>query len=499
MVLFPSLVSATDVSVWKGQYRTGTTFNAGTYDFNFTVYDSLTGGTACYSNTASLTTGNWGEWETEQSGVGASCNDVSKDYFLNVNIDGTDQIPRRRLLIWNFLRKDVDELTTGKLQTDSQIIAPIIQADTQIIAPIIQADTQIIAPVVNASQIMADNLTTDYVSARYFIGDGSLLTNLPAGEEADPVWTSEKANYYNKTESDAIYLQDYLETDPIFAANRSSIWDAINGRLAATDQRYNDTEAIALKLDAADQRYNESAEVATKLDITDQRYNDTEAIATKLDITDQRYNDTNWAHFAFYTKTESDMMYLQNYTETDPIWAANSSTVARTGNCPAGQVAQNTTTGGVQCITPGSGGLASAYLASNLTATNAGYTTIFTIALTPGKMNVVKAYLVQSSPTNGVAIRNRAIVSESGPIGNCNFVTQNGAAAEKIDNIAVSANSADTGSTSMSLDTNVPFINTVTCAVLADANQKNLIIQFDSETAATVTTYAGAYYTNAVN
>jgi len=51
----------------------------------------------------------------------------------------------------------------------------------------------------------------------------------------------------------------------------------------------------------------------------------------------------------------------------------------------------------------------------------------------------------------------------------------------------------------MSLGINIPLINTVTCTVLADANQKNLIIQFDSETVANVTTYAGSYYTNAVN
>jgi hypothetical protein len=78
-------------------------------------------------------------------------------------------------------------------------------------------------------------------------------------------------------------------------------------------------------------------------------------------------------------------------------------------------------------------------------------------------------------------------------------VTQTGAAAEVVDNIVVSTNSADTGSTTMSLDTNIPFINTVTCTVLEDANQKDLIIQFESENANTVTTYAGSYYTNAVD
>jgi hypothetical protein len=37
-------ISASDVLVWQGQYYTGTTFNTGTYEFNFTVYDALVGG-----------------------------------------------------------------------------------------------------------------------------------------------------------------------------------------------------------------------------------------------------------------------------------------------------------------------------------------------------------------------------------------------------------------------------------------------------------------------
>jgi len=242
IAIFPSVVSASDVLVWQGQYYTGTTFNTGTYDFIFTVYDAATGGNSCYTNTTTLTTGSFGEWKTEQTGVNSACNNVSNDYYLNININGADQTPRRRLVIWNSLRKDVDELTTGKLQTISQVVAPVIQADAQIVAPI-----------VNATQVMAMNLTTtagffNYlgsltdritklwvvdinasgnvnvsgnITASYFIGDGSLLTNLPAGG-----------------------------------------------------------------------------------------------------------------------------------SETDPRWTANSSTVARTGDCPAGQVVQNTTTSGVQCTTP---------------------------------------------------------------------------------------------------------------------------------------------------
>jgi len=110
-----NLISASDVLVWQGQYYTGTTFNTGTYEFNFTVYDNSTGGDYCYTNTTDLTTGNWGQWETEQEGVGAACNNVSKDYYLNINIDGTDQTPRKRLIVWTPLRKNVDEVSTGGL------------------------------------------------------------------------------------------------------------------------------------------------------------------------------------------------------------------------------------------------------------------------------------------------------------------------------------------------------------------------------------------------
>lgn len=40
--------------------------------------------------------------------------------------------------------------------------------------------------------------------------------------------------------------------------------------------------------------------------------------------------------------------YLQN--ESDPIYVAENSTIARIGDCPLGQVVQNTTTGGVECV-----------------------------------------------------------------------------------------------------------------------------------------------------
>lgn len=112
-VFLVSLVMAQDTFVWQGQYYTGTTFNKGTYLFNFSVYDSFTGGNLCYSNTTMLSTGDWGEWKTEQSGVSSACNNVSKSYFVDINIEGVSQIPRRRLTMFNFLRKDADEIVLG--------------------------------------------------------------------------------------------------------------------------------------------------------------------------------------------------------------------------------------------------------------------------------------------------------------------------------------------------------------------------------------------------
>ncbi len=71
--------------------------------------------------------------------------------------------------------------------------------------------------------------------------------------------------------------------------------------------------------------------------------------------------------------------FLQSFTETDPLWSGNSSTVARTGTCPPGQVVQNTTTGGVQCIA-GSAGTVTQITAGN-GLTGGVITTFGTIAL----------------------------------------------------------------------------------------------------------------------
>lgn len=347
LILSISFISASDILVWQGQYYTGTTFNTGTYEFNFSVYDSLTGGNICYSNTTNLTTGNFGEWKTEQYNVSSSCNNVSKDYYLNINIDGIDQTPRKRLVVWSFLRKDVNESTLGEIQASGQVISPIIQASNLISAPII-----------NATQVQVHNLTT--TSYGFFNYLGSL-------------------------------------TDRV-------------------------TKLFVKNIDAS--------------------------------------GNVNAANYTLNGTTIQD-------------WSDISSEIS---------------------------GIVPVYLENNLNSiNNSVYTNIFNITLTPNKINVIHVYLAQSSSATGGAIQNRAILNESGPVGYCHFEDQTGAGTAGISNIAVITSSSDTATTAMAFDVNVPFINIIACTILSDSNQRNLIIQFQPEIASNVTTYAGSYYTNAVN
>lgn len=76
---------------------------------------------ACYSNLTTLTTGNFGEWKTEQQGVGTACNNASVNYFLEIKINNETQGERRRLSSWDFLRKDSDDIITKDLKIKGTI------------------------------------------------------------------------------------------------------------------------------------------------------------------------------------------------------------------------------------------------------------------------------------------------------------------------------------------------------------------------------------------
>jgi hypothetical protein len=116
--LINPVFAISDTHVFQGQYYVGTDFQQGTFEFKFDIYTGEVFGDLVYSSTTNLTTGNWGQWRVELEGISAAANNVSKDYFMEITIDDSIQTPRRRLTHFNYLRKDVDEGTTGNLRVE---------------------------------------------------------------------------------------------------------------------------------------------------------------------------------------------------------------------------------------------------------------------------------------------------------------------------------------------------------------------------------------------
>src|SRR3989344_3183488 len=199
---------------------------------------------------------------------------------------------------------------------------------------------------------------TGNVSASYFKGDGSLLTNLPVGAESDPIFVSEN----------------------------STLWGAINSKLSQVDQRYNDTvlivgvnrttnimslgfynrtEVDALILTIGNSSFNQSLTDTLYYSISNPvgfvnssglgAYNDTSLIlTTNSSLWDYiNFNFGNWnATFNFtYNNLLSQQCsagYFVNGTlsngtftcaqsalsESDPLWTANSTSVLYIANLP---------------------------------------------------------------------------------------------------------------------------------------------------------------------
>ncbi|MEI6731103.1 MAG: hypothetical protein WCK90_00330 [archaeon] len=165
---------------------------------------------------------------------------------------------------------------------------------------------------------------TGNVTASYFIGNGALLTNLPLGSE----------------------------TDPIFISENSTLWNAISNKLAETDQRYNDTLLI-LSVNTTSNImslsfYNKSEVDALISTSGNSSWNKSSADSLYYPITNPSgyYNSTNPGS----TYNASYAIWAYNQTYSGSTYNSTYDTKAGTGNCPAGQVVQNTTTGGVQCV-----------------------------------------------------------------------------------------------------------------------------------------------------
>jgi len=117
--LVGSVCAVSDVAVFQGQYYLEDEFQQGTFTFEFDVYDDEVAGNLVDSKVFNVTTGTWGQWKVEYEDLSEVCNDTTKDYFLEITIDNSTQTPRRRLTHFNYLRKDVDDSTTGDLTISS--------------------------------------------------------------------------------------------------------------------------------------------------------------------------------------------------------------------------------------------------------------------------------------------------------------------------------------------------------------------------------------------
>ena len=94
--------------------------------------------------------------------------------------------------------------------------------------------------------------------------------------------------------------------------------------------------------------------------------------------------------------------FLTTFTEVDPIYATENLTIARIGNCPSGQVVQNTTTSGVQCVTPTSVETEPLWT-SNYTAFNSSWSSTYNSTY-DAKISFNNSNLFYTNITNNVSV-----------------------------------------------------------------------------------------------
>lgn len=154
---------------------------------------------------------------------------------------------------------------------------------------------------------------TGNVTAAYFLGDGSLLTNLPAGSE----------------------------NDPIFISENSSLWNAINQKLNGDDSRYNES-ALIISINTTSNIMNLEFYNKSEVDdlissvggdsfnqsFTDTRYYSISNPSNFInETTGQKYNDTslvltiNSSLWNYINTKERD--YLSTYNSTYATWSYN--------------------------------------------------------------------------------------------------------------------------------------------------------------------------------
>ncbi len=137
-----SLASASSTQVLQGQHYIGEHFVSGNAVFNFTVYDSQTGGNVCFTSQETLTRGILGQWYTEKQ-ISQDCTNSSIDYFLEIRIDNALQDinpqgdTRRRLTMYDYLRRDTGDKMQGNLNVigDGNFTGTLFASDLNLTSP----------------------------------------------------------------------------------------------------------------------------------------------------------------------------------------------------------------------------------------------------------------------------------------------------------------------------------------------------------------------------
>ncbi len=211
VLLLSSISAVSDIAVFQGQYFIGEEFQTGTYEFDFDIYDAEVFGNLINSETQTLTTGTWGQWRTELSGISTACNDTTKDYFVEITIDGNTQSPRRRLTHFNYLRKDTDDSTTGDL-TISNILNFLSGGFIQELADRFFVNKNLeVSGSINAS----GNIYSDNKLVCLEDGTNCAIQSFNDTTRSDAEILS-VASIYNDTAwvVSQNYLTSYIETDP---------------------------------------------------------------------------------------------------------------------------------------------------------------------------------------------------------------------------------------------------------------------------------------------
>ena len=246
LFLVSGVLAVSDIAVFQGQYFEGTEFQEGTYSFTFDIYDDETAGASCFSDTQSLTTGFWGQWRTELTGISAGCNDTTKDYFVEITIDSVVQTPRRRLTHFNYLRKNVDDSTTGDL-TISSILNFLLGGSLQELATsfIFSKSLEITGNLdVNGDATIVGNANiTGITYVDELIGNELTANELNVGElgvsdlTVDELTVSTEANINElKVSGQAVCLEDGTDCPAGGGTSYVSFVSTVDGDLSINDR-----------------------------------------------------------------------------------------------------------------------------------------------------------------------------------------------------------------------------------------------------------------------